>query len=158
GCGPGPAGMNLSAGVSSAILTFSTRTPGSIRCESVKPKTKQMRDAAAINRLFLSKNPRIWVAAAAHVFKIFFLSAAYVDFWAANELGLASRAIKSILFGGHLRPPRQRDRRTSVCAWFRGRNSDVRAKIIRMHPSVRSGFSSQAARLKSKRSGVHGLL
>jgi len=49
--------------------------PGSIRCASARPKTKQMKDAAAINRLFLSKKPRIWVVAVAQVFKIFFISA-----------------------------------------------------------------------------------
>src|SRR5882672_7985834 len=41
GCGPAPVGMNLSAGVSSASVTFWTWTPGSIRCESATPVLKQ---------------------------------------------------------------------------------------------------------------------
>ena len=46
-----------------------------IRCESTRPTAKQMMDAAAINRLFLSKRPRIPVIVTAQVVKIFFISA-----------------------------------------------------------------------------------
>src|ERR1044072_8588796 len=54
--------------------------------------------------------------------------------------------------------PQQRGRQMSVCASFRVRSSDVRARTDRTHPAVRSGFSARAARLKSKMFVVHGLL
>jgi Arc/MetJ-type ribon-helix-helix transcriptional regulator len=58
GCGPGPAGRNASAGVSSASVTFWTRTPGSIRCESTMPITKQTAATPAmIQFLLISKTP-----------------------------------------------------------------------------------------------------
>ena len=40
GCGPGVAGKSRSAGVFAVSLIFSTRTPGSIMCESDSPCTQ----------------------------------------------------------------------------------------------------------------------
>lgn len=76
GCEPGVAGKIRSAGVFVVSIIFSTRTPGSIMCESAAPAPRLMMAAATINRLFLSKKPRIRVIAMAQVAKIFFIFSA----------------------------------------------------------------------------------
>src|SRR6185369_542857 len=50
--------MNLSAGVSSASVTFWMRMPGSIRSESATPVTKQMAATPAkVQFVFIPKTP-----------------------------------------------------------------------------------------------------
>jgi hypothetical protein len=65
----GRRGENSKRGCVVISIIFSTRTPGSIRGESATPIAKQMMDAAGINRLFLSKKPRIRVVVMARAVK-----------------------------------------------------------------------------------------
>src|SRR5688572_13158641 len=58
GCGPAANGKIRSAGVFIVNITFSTRTPGSIRCESATPVMKQTAATAGmIQFLLISKLP-----------------------------------------------------------------------------------------------------
>src|SRR5258705_6416579 len=58
GCGPGVAGKIRSAGVFVVSIIFSTRTPGSITCESATPVMKQTAATPAkIQFLLISKTP-----------------------------------------------------------------------------------------------------
>src|SRR4030095_15784956 len=58
GCGPGVAGESRSAGVFVVSIIFSTRTPGSITCESATPVMKQTAASPAmIQFLLISKSP-----------------------------------------------------------------------------------------------------